>query len=94
MIFSGVNGFDPAMLRGNTGFTGVVEKIGIRGTLEMALRLHPDTDTVAVIVDTTATGIGTLKELRASAPAFSPRIRFDIYNDVRISDLIETTGTF
>jgi PAS domain S-box-containing protein len=94
VIFCGVNDFDPAMLKGHSGFTGVVEKIDIRGTLDIALRLHPDTRTVAVIVDTTPTGVGTLKELRNVAPAFSSRVRFDIHDDVKMSDLLQTAGRF
>ena len=94
VIFCGVNDFDPSMLQGHPGFTGVVEKIDIRGTLDIAMRIHPDTKTVAVIVDTTPTGVGTLREVRNVAPSFSDRVRFDIYDNIGMSDLLQTVGRF
>jgi PAS domain S-box-containing protein len=94
VIFCGVNDFDPSMLKGHSSFTGVVEKIDIRGTLDIALRLHPDTKRVAVIVDTTPTGVGTLREVRSVAPSFSQAVRFDIYDNIAMSNLIQEVGRF
>ena len=94
VIFCGVNDFHPSMLKGHPGFTGVVEKLDIRGTLDIALRIHPETERVAVIVDTTPTGVGVLKEVRNVAPFFSSKIGFDIYDDIKMSDLLQTVGHF
>lgn len=94
VIFCGVNDFDPAMLAGHGDFTGIVEKLDMRGTLDIALKLHPDTKRIAVIVDTTPTGVGTLKEVRKVEPFFSPRIGFDIYDNIAMPQLIETVGHF
>lgn len=94
VIFCGVNDFDPAMLQGHPDFTGIVEKLDIRGTLEIALKLHPDTKRVAVIVDTTPTGIGTLKEVRNVQTFFSDRVHFDIYDDIAMADLLKAVGGF
>ena len=94
VIFCGVNDFDPAMLQGRPDFTGIVEKLDLRGTLEIALKLYPDTKRVAVIVDTTPTGIGTLKEVRNVESFFSDRASFDVYDNIGMPDLIQAVGQF
>lgn len=94
VIFCGVNDFDRDMIQGHPDFTGVVEKLDMRGTLEIALRLHPGTKRVAVIVDTTPTGIGTLKELRNVESFFAPDISFDVYDNIEMADLIHAVGQF
>jgi len=43
IVFMGVNGYEDAMLRGETGITGAAEDNDFLGTFEVALRLHPDT---------------------------------------------------
>ena len=94
VIFCGVNDFDPSMLQGHPDFTGIVEKLDMRETLEIALKLHPDTKRVAVIVDTTPTGVGTLKEVRKVEPFFLPRVRFEMYDNIGMSDLVRAVGQF
>lgn len=41
VVFCGTNTFDPGRLHGKTSFTGIVEHYDLRGTLELALQLHP-----------------------------------------------------
>lgn len=43
IIFTGVNGYDDSMLRGETGITGVAEDADMLGTLNLILRLRPET---------------------------------------------------
>lgn len=70
VVFCAVNGYDPAQHRqSERPMTGVVETIDIPASLEVALRLHPETERVAVITDRTLTG----RALKASAAtAFAP----------------------
>lgn len=49
IVFCGINHFNPGMLAGHAGITGVVEEPSYRETLELALRFHPRTREVIVI---------------------------------------------
>jgi PAS domain S-box-containing protein len=55
LVFCSVTGYEPAMRKGRE-LTGLLELIDIRGTLNAALALHPNTREVAVITDSTRTG--------------------------------------
>lgn len=60
VVFCGVNNFDDKLLARKQGFTGVVEKVDLIGTLDIALQLHSDIDKVVLFVDDTS--IGTVKD--------------------------------
>jgi PAS domain S-box-containing protein len=55
VVFCSVSGFSPEM-REQLELTGLRESIDIRSTVETALRLHPDTKNLAVILDLSRTG--------------------------------------
>ncbi len=63
VVFCGVNYFEEFEMFGHEGYTGVVERIDIRETVEIALRLHPGTRELLVVADGTDTGIATIKTL-------------------------------
>jgi len=46
VVFAGANFFDPTRLEGYDRFTGVSEEVDLAGTLDLALSLHPDVNTV------------------------------------------------
>jgi len=76
VVFSGINNFDEALLGGHTGITGVTEETDIQGTLELILRLHPDTEQIAVISDVTETSHMHLHRLREITPPFREEVKF------------------
>ena len=49
IVFCGVNGFTPEMLSGINGITGVAETPAFTKTIELALRLHPNTQELIFI---------------------------------------------
>ncbi len=51
IVFCGVNYFEPRMIEGVPAITGVAEIADYRGTLELALRLHPERRRVVVIAN-------------------------------------------
>ncbi|MGC9435628.1 MAG: PAS domain S-box protein [Methanomicrobiales archaeon] len=61
VVFCGVNYYTPGMVEGLSNVTGVVEHLGIRETIDLALRLHPETGTVYLVNDRTPTGIANRK---------------------------------
>jgi PAS domain S-box-containing protein len=88
VVFLSVSGYEPSM-RLNRKLTGLVESIDIRGTLETALRLHPETREVAVITDMTRTG----RALKAKADSvfrnFRDRVLFRYLEDLTVEELSE-----
>jgi PAS domain S-box-containing protein len=76
VVFCGINNFEDDRIAGRTGFTGVAEEADLRGTLELALQLHPKTRQVAVITDSTPSGRATLQRMRKIAPFYAKRVEF------------------
>ncbi|MCE5283618.1 MAG: PAS domain-containing protein [Deltaproteobacteria bacterium] len=92
VVFCGVNDFDPAMLKGHHGFTGKQERLNVGRTIEIALGIDPALKRIAVVADTTPTGVGTLKELGKVFPEFADRVHFEIYDDITMADLRNRIG--
>ena len=76
IVFCGVNYFEDSMLTGEQLFTGVVENQDIKTTIEVALRLHPDTKNIYYVNDRTVTGRAIEKVLYETMPLFEDRIKF------------------
>ena len=76
VVFCGINNFGETRLAGHKDITGVTENNDLQGTLEIALRLHPRTDTIAVISDITPTGRTLLAQFRKIMPIFHHRVDF------------------
>jgi len=57
IVFCGINDYQPSLLRGMKGITGVAEEIDPVGTIRLALRLHSHASRVYIITDFTETGM-------------------------------------
>jgi two-component system cell cycle sensor histidine kinase/response regulator CckA len=75
VVFAGVSNFEPSMLTGRTGITGVAEKQNVRDTLETALTFHPQTKEVVVLDDYTTSGLASRREVEALVPLFKGRVQ-------------------
>ncbi len=89
VVFCGINNFSELMLKDYGLFTGIVEEIDIKSTLEIALKLHPDIKEVVFINDTTTTGIAVKSEVLEIAPLFEDRVDFVFIEDFYIEELKE-----
>ncbi len=102
VVFSGVNFFEDEDLAGEDTFTGVVEAVDMRGTLDAALMLHPDTRQIVVISDATTTGNAVFEVFNEEVrPEYEDRVRFIIYDnpdplelESELSDMPETSLVF
>lgn len=74
IVFGGINDFKSEMLRGRQDVTGVAQVMDYRRTLDIALKLHPQTKEVLVIHDYTVTGLAVHKEIEALIPFYSDRV--------------------
>jgi PAS domain S-box-containing protein len=75
VVFCGINDFFKYHLDPAEGYTGVREDLDIVSTIAVALKLHPETKKVALITDTTETGLINLGLVRKVADRF-PHITF------------------
>ena len=81
VVFLGANFFDPGRLAEHSQFTGLSEEIDIGGTLELALRLQPNTGRVVFVNDTTITGQIIHNKIQGLAPLY-PHLTFEFLEDV------------
>jgi PAS domain S-box-containing protein len=89
VVFCGVNDLDPAGLDGLAPITGVNEAADVRETIDTMLDLLPDTRRIVVINDNTITGRNVHREVERVAPAFTDRMTFAYWNDLRREELLQ-----
>jgi hypothetical protein len=76
IVFCGVNDFEDKMLSGHELITGVVEFLDQKASIDIALKLHPDANQVAIITDPSTTGKGNRKILEELADGYKDRAEF------------------
>jgi GAF domain-containing protein/ABC-type uncharacterized transport system substrate-binding protein len=87
VVFCGVNFFQPSALEGHKLFTGVNEDVDVRGSLEIALKLHPNTRQVVLINDTTTTGLRVHEKIASVVSDYEPEIEFVWLEDVEMAEI-------
>ena len=92
IVFAGINGFDPKMLEGQRQVTGIAEQVDTKGTLEVALALHPKTKEVLVVTDQTVSGQAARRDVEAVAPAFASRLSFRYLSPVTFHEAAAMIG--
>ena len=92
VVFAGANYFDETRLEGHDLFTGISEDADLRGTINTALQLHPDTTRVVVVNDATNTGQLVRGKLDLLVPNY-PSITFDFVEDMSMVEVQEYLQT-
>lgn len=87
IIFCGLNYYDEATHQKHENMTGVVEKNHYQETLDLALQLHPNTQRVIVINDTTLTGQKNRLHMEKLLPQYKGRARFEFWSDVNMTTI-------
>ncbi len=87
LVFCGINHLEAYRLHWEAGVTGVVEAVDIAGTIELVLTLLPETETIAVINDTTPTGRINQARFDRVRPRFEGRVDFIPLGDLGIEKL-------
>ena len=86
VVFCSVSGYKPEM-RKQLGLTGLRESIDIKSTVETALRLHPGTKQIAVILDRSRTGQGLKKKAASVLDELADSIRIRYLEDLTVEQL-------
>ncbi|WP_051345821.1 sensor histidine kinase [Thermodesulfovibrio yellowstonii] len=88
VIFCGINNFNDSLIeKYRKWFTGVAEETDVRGTLDIALKLHPNTQRVYIINDITTTGLAMKKGLLEIFPEFLNKISFIMLENPDMKEL-------
>lgn len=90
VVFCGVNYFQEDDLKGHRLFTGVSEEADVKDTLELALRLHPETDHVYVVNEVTETGQTVHDEIVKLMPSYAGSVDFTFLENYSMPDLLAT----
>ena len=89
VVFCGINNFKELMLDGCDHSTGVVEETDVKSTVEIAIKLHPKTEQVVVVNDSTTTGLAMRNEVLEVAPRFKDLLEFVFLEDLDMAELQE-----
>ena len=90
VVFCGVNYLAPDDLNGYPNFTGVNEKVYIKGNLALIRRLHPRRKHIIMIADDTTTGRQIRKEItRVAALPENQGVTIDVWKDLSVDGLGE-----
>lgn len=94
IVFCGVNGYTPQMLQGLGGITGVAEEPSVRETLELALKLHPQTREIIVIGSTLdVTGRLIQGQFLQGSTDLANTVKFIFWNDLSWEEIEQTVPT-
>jgi signal transduction histidine kinase len=93
IVFCGINGYTPKMIKGYDNVTGVAELLDADGTMSMAMKLHPRTRMVFVVNDHTMTGLATRRQAEEQLKPFEGLVEFRYMEDMSTPELIEQVKT-
>ena len=93
VVFCGINGYEPAMIKGHPRVTGVAERLDTQATVTAALNLHPDTTGIFVVHDYTATGLATRREAELDLKNFTGRIRIRYMGNLGTEEMLREIQT-
>lgn len=93
VIFCGVNYFEESMIQNHALFTGVVESYDLKGTIDVALQIHPKVNNIIVINDTTVTGQANRKNLELILPFYEGVVFFEIWDNYNMPEIQEKVKT-
>ncbi|WP_163335901.1 ATP-binding protein [Desulfopila sp. IMCC35008] len=85
--FCGVNDFEQNQLAGLQDFTGVAELFSARQTVELALKIHPETTELFIINDYLKTGRAWAKDIDEDLQGLSDTIRIRHSGNLSIKEL-------
>ncbi len=89
VVFCGVSFFRDEDIAGLDWMTGVVENFDAKGTIDLALRLHPQTKTIYVLHDYTPTGLAWRNSFMESIQGLQSQINFIFSKNAAIEEILQ-----
>lgn len=88
LVFCGINDTSIYSLGPGSNTTGVIEDFDIRGSLDVALSLLPDTRSVFSINDSTESSLANISRLREIMPQYADRVSFTELSNITAEELV------
>ncbi len=92
VVFCGINDVDDVRITGHKHIAGIAEDFDVKGTLELALRLHPGTRQVAFVSDPTPTGKICMKRVEGFMGQHRPELTYVALSELTSAELIRALG--
>lgn len=89
VVFCGVNYLKQDELAEHRDFTGVVERLDIRGSLGLALELSPEKKRIVVVGDSSLTSNAIVAQIKAAMPDFQGRLEFLFWHNLPLNELLD-----
>ncbi len=87
VVFCGVNNFKDDLIQDSEQFTGVAELFSARNTVEMALKLHPETEEVFIVNDYLTTGRAWEKDIDKALSDMKGKLRIAYAQNLSMDEL-------
>ena len=91
IVFCGVNDLSGDDLR-KRNITGVVETFDLVGTIDIALKLHPEKKKMVVIGDTSTAGAGIKRQIEELVPVFKERLQVEYWVEFDLDEVQRRVG--
>ncbi len=93
VVFCGVNNFKDEQIKGSDKFTGVAEVFSARKTVEMALKLHPETKKVFIVNDYLETGRAWQRDIYMTLADMKDEIKITYAKNLAMEELQATIAS-
>jgi len=87
VVFCGINKLERYNLGFDSGITGVVEDFDLKSTIDIALKLQPETKHIASINDRTPSSKDNIFRLKQLMPVYEDRVDFIELSDLTVKEL-------
>ncbi|MCP4117474.1 MAG: response regulator [Desulfobacteraceae bacterium] len=87
IVFCGLNNYNPAMLGGQKGITGIEESVDFSENLEIARRLHPNATKMVVIGNQTVTSLAIIREIKETIKEKAIDFKVSFISGFKTTDL-------
>ncbi|MBF0530020.1 MAG: PAS domain S-box protein [Deltaproteobacteria bacterium] len=87
VVFAGINGYRPEMIKGHEKITGVAETQDVTGTIKLSMTLQPGLKRVLAVHDYTSSGLAVRREMEQIIPIFQDKLEIAFSPDVSFPEL-------
>ncbi|MGX5173848.1 diguanylate cyclase [Aliikangiella sp. IMCC44653] len=87
IIFSGLNAYSENRLQGKSNITGIYESYDVVGTIQLMLKLHPETRLITTISDETRSGKIFATLIEKAKPKFRQQVSFNHISNLNPQEL-------
>ena len=89
LVFCGVNDVQPGEVEALGNVTGVVENFALERTIDVALKLHPETRRMVVISDQSTTGAAIREQVEDAMPRYADRLEVEYWSRLSMAEMLD-----